>query len=43
MSIFAKIMSHIPAVLVKNMSDKVILRHPFIAMLYPFSVDETES
>jgi hypothetical protein len=31
---------HIPAVLVKNMSDKVILGLPFIAILYPFSTDE---
>jgi hypothetical protein len=31
---------HILAVLVKNMSDKVILGLPFIAMLYHFSIDE---
>jgi hypothetical protein len=30
---------HIPSVLVKNMTDKVILGIPFIAILYPFSVE----
>ena len=33
---------HIPTILVKNMFDKVILGLFFIAMLYPFSVDETD-
>jgi hypothetical protein len=32
---------HISTALVKNMSNKVILGPPFIAMLYPFFVDET--
>jgi hypothetical protein len=32
---------HIPAVFIKNLSEKVILGLPFIAMLYPFYVDET--
>ena len=32
---------HILAVLVMNMSNKVILGLPFNAMLYPFSIDET--
>jgi hypothetical protein len=30
---------HIPSVLVKDMTDKVILRIPFIAMLYPFTAE----
>jgi hypothetical protein len=30
---------HIPSVLVKNMSDKVILGIPFISMLYPFKAE----
>jgi hypothetical protein len=30
---------HIPFVLVKNMSDKVILGIPFISMLYPFKAE----
>jgi hypothetical protein len=30
---------HIPSVLVKNMSDKVILGIPFIYMLYPFKAE----
>jgi hypothetical protein len=29
---------HIPSVLVRNMSDKVILGIPFISMLYPFKL-----
>jgi hypothetical protein len=31
---------HIPSVLIKNLTDKVILGIPFIAMLYHFSIDE---
>jgi hypothetical protein len=31
---------HIPSVLVKNMTDKVILGIPFIFMLYPFTAEE---
>jgi hypothetical protein len=31
---------HIPSVLVKNMTDKVILGIPFIFMLYPFMAEE---
>ena len=31
---------HTPSVLIKNMTDKMILRIPFIAMLYHFSVDK---
>jgi hypothetical protein len=30
---------HIPSILVKDMSEKVILGIPFIAMIYPFNVD----
>ena len=30
---------HIPSVLVKDMTDKVILGIPFIAMLYPFTAE----
>jgi hypothetical protein len=33
---------HIPFVLVKNMSDKVILGIPFISMLYPFKAEVGE-
>jgi hypothetical protein len=31
---------HIPSVLVKNMTDKVILGIPFICMLYPFTAED---
>jgi cell division protein FtsB len=31
---------HIPSVLVKNMTDNVILGIPFICMLYPFTVED---
>jgi hypothetical protein len=30
---------HIPCMLVKDMTDKVVLRIPFIAMLYPFTAE----
>jgi hypothetical protein len=33
---------HIPSVLVKNMTDKVILGIPFIFMLYPFKAELEE-
>jgi hypothetical protein len=34
-----KICFHIPSVLIKNMSEQVILGMPFIAMIYPFNAD----
>ena len=41
MFMFVKIMFvfHIPSMLVKNMTDKVILGIPFIFILYPYKVE----